>query len=304
MKILSFDVGIIHLAFCIIEINDITNKNEFRILDWGLINLILDVIPSCHFKCSKDSNKPCDKEPKYTCNTKNGLITMCQQHSKQYEEIKKQNETVFIKIVDKKADKVKCMNEGCCKKSTYQVLNKDECYCTEHYKKMVSVFEKQIKLCEINTNCSKVSIDYLKYNMVNILDGKSHFLDVDYVVIENQPSLKNPKMKGIADNLYSYFLIRGMIDKKTITNVCFYSPSNKLKTYINESMNKDNSNAVLAKTTDDTKKYKATKNLGILYCKKLLEKFPDKIQLLETHKKKDDLCDSFLQGYNFIQNKL
>ena len=36
MKILSWDVGIIHLAYCIIDIQDNRNK----ILDWGNLNLL------------------------------------------------------------------------------------------------------------------------------------------------------------------------------------------------------------------------------------------------------------------------
>ena len=35
MKVLSWDVGIINLAFCMIEYND----EKWKILDWGIINL-------------------------------------------------------------------------------------------------------------------------------------------------------------------------------------------------------------------------------------------------------------------------
>ena len=53
----------------------------------------------------------------------------------------------------------------------------------------------------------------IKLNLINSLD-KKQFQDIDYVLIENQPSLKNPKMKSIAETLYSWFLIRGIVDKK------------------------------------------------------------------------------------------
>ena len=48
-------------------------------------------------------------------------------------------------------------------------------------------------------------------NIPRKLYEKSNLLDVDIVVIENQPSLKNPQMKSIQMILYSYFLILGKI---------------------------------------------------------------------------------------------
>ena len=46
--------------------------------------------------------------------------------------------------------------------------------------------------------------------IVEKLQKKEHFLDVDLVVIENQPALKNPTMKSIQMMIYSYFLIDGV----------------------------------------------------------------------------------------------
>ena len=50
MKILSFDVGIKNLAYCIIEVETKENK-EHKIVDWGIINcaeallkIVLDVV--------------------------------------------------------------------------------------------------------------------------------------------------------------------------------------------------------------------------------------------------------------------
>ena len=46
-------------------------------------------------------------------------------------------------------------------------------------------------------------------NIPRKLQEIPELLNVDYVVIENQPSLKNPQMKSIQMILYSYFLIMG-----------------------------------------------------------------------------------------------
>jgi hypothetical protein len=56
-------------------------------------------------------------------------------------------------------------------------------------------------------------------------------LDVDIVIIENQPSLKNPQMKSIQMIIYSYFLIYGKVIHKKINKIDFCSAGNKLKIY-------------------------------------------------------------------------
>jgi len=48
-------------------------------------------------------------------------------------------------------------------------------------------------------------------NIPRKLQEYPQLLDVDVVVIENQPSLKNPLMKSIQMIVYSYFLILGKI---------------------------------------------------------------------------------------------
>jgi hypothetical protein len=282
MLVLSFDVGIIHLAYCLLDVDQ--DKN-FKIVKWGLINLILDVLPKCI---------DCTSEQKYFCQL-DKTYCFCNKHKSKYLELKQK----VTKTYEKVSSKDKCLL--CEKKSSYH-LN-DEHYCSEHYKKITNKFEKETALCEIQTNCSKISIDILKENMVHILD-RLELLNVDKVVIENQPSLKNPKMKGVADNLYTYFLIRGKIDKKTIQNVTFFSPSNKLKTNIDDHLNKTNTDITLANTNNSTEKYKMTKQLGIQYCLKLIEGQKNWIDFLNSNKKKDDLADSFLQGVNYILTKL
>ena len=123
MKILSWDVGIINLSYCIIEYNESTKvKNIFK---WGIINLIDDPLMK---------------------------------------------------------------------------------------KNMNLVFE----------------------NIPRKLYENNFLLDVDGVVIENQPSLKNPKMKSIQMIVYSYFLMYGKIlntQENKINFIDFCNASNKLKVY-------------------------------------------------------------------------
>ena len=72
-------------------------------------------------------------------------------------------------------------------------------------------------------------------NIPKKLNEIAHLLDVDYVVIENQPSLKNPQMKSIQMIVYSYFLMYGKVlnsvEEKKIKQIDFCNASNKLKMY-------------------------------------------------------------------------
>ena len=116
-------------------------------------------------------------------------------------------------------------------------------------------------------NCSQQPIQELITELARKLDENKDFLDVEGVWIENQPSLINPSIKTIASALYTYFIIRGIIDKtNNIKFVKFASPLNKLK--------------VAKKTTDDALKnaksareyYNIEKGLALIYVKALLNK--------------------------------
>lgn len=212
-------------------------------------------------------------------------------------------------------------------------------------------------------------------NIPKKLNEIPHLLDVNYVVIENQPSLKNPQMKSIQMIVYSYFLMYGKvlnsIEEKKIKQIDFCNASNKLKMYkgpvidldkVKEKekekklaeknakkvkvskKNKNNQEELITqymtstsheKTNDDdeneaddeeenneeeennkeeenkeeeikdTKKisknpkltYTEKKKMAIEHVKYFLNNGDDEnLAFFLTHKKKDDLADSFLQG--------
>ena len=67
-------------------------------------------------------------------------------------------------------------------------------------------------------------------------------------------------------------------------------------------MTPQDSNKIIAKIKDESKKYKFTKNVGIIYTKDILKGQDNWLDFLDSSKKKDDLCDSFLQGLYFYDN--
>jgi len=128
--------------------------------------------------------------------------------------------------------------------------------------------------------------------LVEKLDKIDNILNVDYVLIENQPGFKNPIMKTIQMILYTYYLIRDAIDSPRIKEIILINPTNKLKVYKGPPIK-----------CMHTNKYRRNKYLAIEHCKYMLKDFPDELQFLIESNKKDDLADSYLQGMYFFHNK-
>ena len=142
-----------------------------------------------------------------------------------------------------------------------------------------------------NKNIAKAAND-IHITLIKELDALPFLLNVDYIVIEKQPSF-NPKMRIIGGCLQSYFYIRGIVDKPTITSIEFFSPKHKLKCYTGPEL-------VLESKVKS--KYAQTKKMGVLIAKVKLNEF-DEVdnfkQLFEKSKKKDDLADCYLQAITY-----
>ena len=227
MKVLSFDVGIKNLAYCLLDSEDGSIK------DWGILNISVD--PVCDHQMK---HRSCDKTAKKMI--KDTGFKLCTSHCKikQYKDLKMKN----IPKVDN-------------------------------------------PMLELGKH------------IVKKLDEKENFLEVDIVVIENQPALKNPTMKSVQMILYSYFLIEGVTTLKTIQDIQMMNARNKLKAYTGPSIK-----------CDIKDKYKKNKFLAIEYCDYMIQHNPhiDKKyhKLYDESKKKDDLSDAYLQGMLYIQKNL
>jgi hypothetical protein len=242
------------------------------------------------YNCSINN---CDKTSTYYSDDK----YYCTKHSKKINNLQK----IVPKTCEDKINDIQCT-----KKAQYYKCNSSNniisYYCTDHKNINMSTENEKNVLQDIKkSKVGKVSIDSVLFQLMTQLDKIPELLQVDKVIIENQPSLKNPKMKTIASALYSYFLIRGIMDKERtsskITKISFISPSNKLK------VDNDNSIKVLSSAENAEKKYKLTKALGIKYCKQLISNDESSKKLLEIAKQKgkiDDLCDAMIQGAYYL----
>lgn len=280
--VLSFDVGIVNLAYCLFT----KENNNWKILDWDII----DISERDAIKCQ--------------CGAKPSFIHLeqyyCKTHCKKLEPSKKFEE-LYIELPEKSKCTFEHNSELCGRKSTYTDLK--EMYCVTHAKQCYKKYESQNKLTEYKQkSVKKLDFDDVRLKLIQKLDERKILLSANVVLIENQPSMKNPVMKSISNTIYTYFLIRGIIDKKhdsAITAVKFMSPSNKLKIVTDG----ESKQLVALKGTDESKAYKLTKSLGVKYSRELLAHLPDWINKFNTYKKKDDLADAFLQGaYYYTKN--
>ena len=326
IRILSWDVGIKNLAGCYLDCKNKEENKESKINWWNIINLLEEDKPNCCGKIiKKNKNKEkleldCERDCKFHCKINNEIHSYCTIHKKLHEE--KMNELVIPNIVEISSIQDHYPNQVCnqvcnqiceyintrgnkCNKSAKYCKQDGTMFlCSNHKSMYIRDIGNEAKLQKIKKkNAKTTDLDIVKMNMWYKLDKLPNLLEVDEVIIENQPSLRNPKMKSIAETLYNYFLCRGIIDKdrtkSNITKVRYISPSNKLK------VDEDNTIQVLS-GKENKEKYKLTKALGIKYTKQLLKDDKEHIEHLEKHKKKDDLADAYLQGLyyvNVLRNK-
>tara|TARA_Y100000389_G_C17454188_1_gene516916 strand:- start:1089 stop:1892 length:804 start_codon:yes stop_codon:yes gene_type:complete len=266
MSILSIDVGMKHLAYCVINQND----DDYEIQDWNIINLCSE---NEYPKCMESSKKKCNKPSKYF---KNGCY-YCKLHAKKRDFLippsnLKEKNLKKIKTHELKSIALEKKYEMAKNSKKQDYINKIKEDLSNNYFNIIEpidsrdinivTFGKRIKTC-FNDIVDKYNIDCL--------------------LIENQIGPLALRMKMIQGMIMQHFI---EIDCHTIKEI---SPSNKLKMF-----------------TKDTKKtsYIERKKKGIDVTRKLLQdnsllmKWCD---YFEKHKKKDDLADSFLQALWYIK---
>lgn len=291
-RVVSWDVGIRNLAFCLMEID---NENKLNIIKWDVVNLVSE---EDGLLCTQklNNNKPCQKKALYLSESRDGGVSYsCKTHLNQLS-------TTSIDYTDNiQLDKtsvccfISSRKQTPCTKKSHCIYENNP-YCKQHITHFINSLNKQACPQKIKKQkiTRKDTFDLCR-TLVTKLDEISDILTADEVLIENQPTLINPTMKTISAFLYNYFVIRGVVDKKSQQIVKFISPSNKLK------VDSDKTIKVLSKSENKT--YKMTKQLSIEYTKIILSQQKKWMDHLDTHKKKDDLCDSFLQGYYYLCSK-
>jgi hypothetical protein len=281
MKLLSIDIGIKNLSFCLFEHDNASQNSDIKILKWDNI----DLSEKNESKCIElDKNGLCDKPAKFV---KDGKC-YCLKHSKKHtllqpkadlkpSYLNKQKIQGLIEI----ADKYKVKYENPPKKA--QILALLNNFATNN------CFQPIIK-----TNASKIDLVTIGRNIQHKFDEIlcEHLLDISTIIIENQIGPLANKMKTIQGMISQYFIM-----KNNHIQIEFISASNKLKDY----MPKDKTDGKKEKLD-----YKQRKHLGIQTCLEMVStdhRFKQWETFFHKHTKKDDLSDCFLQGMWFIKYK-
>ena len=296
MKILSIDVGIKNLAFCLLERypDDNLKDNDFKILKWDTINLIDQ--PSCNY-CQKTA-----------CFSKN-QVYYCRPHAKKSDFLIPTQEIEKIKQLDIGGLREYIVDNGIvCKNdltddisnsnvndsnTNSNVTNITNNKTNVKYKKAdlmkaIETFNQKKYLDQVKReNAGLVSLISIGINMKARLDEMLKTVDkIDKILIENQLSNIAVRMKSLQGMLTQYFIMRGY------ENIEYISSTNKLKLFNSPSDVKD-------KPKDKQKTtYSERKKLGIEYCKEMLTKkgHDEWLQIFLKHGKRDDLADCLLQG--------
>jgi hypothetical protein len=282
MRVLSIDVGIKNLAFCLFEKN--TEASHFNIIKWDIVNLSQeDEMLKCGYI---DKNTLCDKQAKYIISKNDNTTCFCLKHSKKQDyqiptsELKPSfiNKQKIQKLIEL-ADKYEIYYEKPIKKNDL-LFKINEYISNKCFKEISLTNASQVDLITIGKNIKS------KLNKIFPMDE-----NIDYILIENQISPIASRMKTIQGMIAQYFIMNSNAE-----HIEFVSSIHKLK-ICKETNNNEN----------EKNDYASRKKLGIVTCLEFLtndHRFNDKLDFFTTHKKKDDLSDAFLQGLWFINNKI
>jgi hypothetical protein len=173
--------------------------------------------------------------------------------------------------------------EVCDKDATYESRGRYCCSkkgCLKRFEELLPVSQNP------RTELKKKKI--LKFSLFDICSSIRNVLDKyieciktsDIVVLENQPVLKNPTMKSIQMFIYSYCLLND------VKNIALFNANKKLNIYDGPEID-----------TKGKSGYTLRKYQSIEYTKYFLMKygFEEKLVFFNSHKKMDDLADSYLQ---------
>ena len=124
--------------------------------------------------------------------------------------------------------------------------------------------------------------------LFHALKEKFEHINIDHIIIENQPVLKNPTMKSIQMLIYSYFAYLKHIEARDMT-VNFIGASTKVK--LAEKILKEKG----IEMDKCSSKYQYNKKISIKCTSELLINTNEELHdFFVSHKKKDDLADCYL----------
>lgn len=314
--ILTFDVGIKNLAYCIVKYDK--NKQEkvslidkVNIINWDIIDVSYRAL---YCKEIKNKRAICNCISKYYSlidetkshdDTEN-LIGYCKSHAKIiqgnnkiYQKNNKNKKNIKKNI--KKDDEDHKINNI----DNHNIINNDNIY-DKNTNKNIKLYK--ISSNPVYTNNFNYQMDRLLQALVlfydniilkpyNMTNDKLEYISNLEILIENQPVHKNPIMKSISIAIYTFFTLKKITEPKVVNSVNFINATVKTKdifiTKLSTILN-IKSNIVKFKNYDNRK------NFSIDITNQLVNKLPVNINNIICSsnyvltKKKDDLADTLI----------
>ena len=282
MSIISFDIGIKNMAYCVFDASG-------GVVDWNVVSLmnqepevkICSVATKTKTKTKKNNNvtgSVCGKKAKYEMNNE----CYCEKHAKTSFYLIPDSKCSPAKIKKLKLDELKQLAGS----RFIPVLDSDNK--TSLVTKINTFFFERTlhPIVMKKSNAGMTDLITIGKNMKTEFDKIESFRNAKHVIVENQISPIATRMKTIQGMVAQYFIMR-----HDSINIEFLSSAGKLKGFEKQNENLDS-------------EYAQHKKDAVFYCRQLLEsdKYAGWKHILET-KKKDDLADCFLQGLHWMKRE-
>ena len=317
MRLISYDIGIKNLAYCIIEYTD----DRLSILDWNVLSLLEkeNPIEQCNqMNPGKTKKMPACKCTKFAKFTKNQQF-YCEKHAKKSNFIvptKKHTKTYLKKLKVPDLQQLLCglrsssaayhptdsseipkgNNQRMNATVFFEVENLEKLKKDDMIDKIAQFYEKQClePIVKPKTeNAGDADLIQIGKRMKLLLNENPITETITHVMIENQISPIATRMKTLQGMVTQFY-----IDHNDNVDITFVSSVHKLKQFQEKDKNVTNKDKK-EKTT-----YKEHKQSGVTYCSQILDKnsgFSEWSSKMDT-KKKDDLADCFLQGLWYFKH--
>jgi hypothetical protein len=280
MKVVSIDVGIKNMGYCVMSTKEEKGKEPPTVETWDIINVAEETPKKC-IHCVKSS----------TAKFKKNDTFYCLKHAKAEKQyIIPTSELKHATINKQKIGQLYLLADKYKIKYDFFKIKKTELVSLIHKYIEETCFEKATEV-----NASNVDLITVGRNIQKKFDAifDSIVNEITHVIIENQISPIANRMKTIQGMVAQYFIM-----KNPTIIIEFISASNKLKMVAQDIDEEDSCDAKGEKLD-----YTSRKKKGVVVCLDLLKQDNVMTNYLKTHKKKDDLADAFLQGIWYI-NKI
>jgi hypothetical protein len=294
--VVSFDIGIKNLAYCIFSIG----QEGISVAGWGIVNLALQdavVKPQCN--CAKAKGGAlCGKTATY----KHGEDQrFCLTHAKSSGKLLPTKELSAAAHKKLKVDELAAL----CTKYGIGILSTDKK--PDVLAKVVAHFAARTLepiVVAKSKNANQIHLVEIGKRIKAQFDAVFANCEPTHVILENQISPIAGRMNTIQGMVAQYFIMRDTDDRLKID---FISSSGKLKGFTDRVLALPTTDkAQPADKVHDTNTYKDHKRDGIAFCHQFMAAnggLATFRHIIEAAPKKDDLADCFLQGIYYLKRE-